>query len=384
MRLFLLLFSALFCSQISNAQGIQFRKGTLDEILSLAQKEQKLVFIDAYTTWCGPCKAMSQNVFTKSPAGKYFNEHFISMKMDMEKGEGPATGLKYVVKSYPTLLFIDSEGTLVHKVAGYQSVEKLIKQAKKALNPKSSLAAMEERYNIGDRNPDFLEKYLNLRYSLHDQSHGPVLEEYLKTKKDWSKPKVLKIIFKNVVNADSPSFKYIVENKELFYRKFGPAKVGRKIQTLLERKMNDEKVTLQDLQNIYRKIYKGKKGELEASKIRMTYYRRKGMRKEYALSAINHYKKYPSKNAEELNEVGITFFEAVNKKKYLKKAIKLVKKSIKLDSNVENNLTLGQLYFKIKKKKKARKAVLNSIMLAKAQDEEYDDAEELLKKIEKR
>ncbi len=384
MRLFLLLFTVFVCFQTGSAQGIQFRKGTLEEILSLAQKEQKLVFIDAYTTWCGPCKAMSQNVFTKSAAGKYFKEHFISMKMDMEKGEGPATGLKYVVKSYPTLLFVDSEGTLVHKVAGYQSVDNLLQQAKKALNPKSSLSAMEERYNIGDRNPDFLEKYLNLRYSLHDQSHGPVLEEYLKTKKDWSKPKIVKIIYKNVVDADSPSFKYMVENKELFYRQFGTVKVGRKIQSLLERKMNDKKVTLEELQNIYRKIYKGEKGELEASKVRMTYYRRKGMRNEFALAAINHYKKFPSQNAEELNEVGITFFEAINKKKYLKKGIKLVKQSIKLDSNAENNLTLAQLYYKIKKKKKARRAALNSIMLAKAQDEDYDEADELLKKIEKR
>jgi len=382
MRFFLLLFTVLLFSQTSHAQGIHFRKGTLDEILSLAQKEKKLVFIDAYTTWCGPCKAMSRNVFTKSPVGKYFNEHFISMKMDMEKGEGPATGLKYVVKSYPTLLFIDSEGTLVHKVAGYQSVEKLLKQAQKALNPKSSLAAMEERYNIGDRNPDFLEKYLNLRYSLHDQSQGPVLEEYLKTQKDWSKPKIIKTIYKYIVDANSPSFKYMVENKELFYRKFGAAKVGRKIQLLLERKMNDKNVTLEELQNIYRKIYKGEKGEIEASKVRMTYYRRKGMRKEFALAAIKHYKKYPSSNAEELNEVGITFYEAINKKRYLKKAIKLVKQSIKLDSNVENNLTLAQLYFKIKKKKKARRAVLNSIMLAKAQDEDYEEAEELLKQIE--
>lgn len=382
MRLFLLLFSVLICFQTSNAQGIQFRKGTLDELLSLAQKEKKLVFIDAYTTWCAPCKAMSKNVFPKSEVGKYFNEHFISIKMDMEKGEGPATGLKYVVKSYPTLLFIDSEGTLVHKAAGYQTAKKLLQQAKKAVNPKASLSAMEERFNIGDRNPEFLEKYLRLRYSLHDQSHGPVLEEYLKTKKDWSKPKVIKIIFKHLVDADSPSFKYLMENKELFYSKYGASKVGRKIQMLLERKMNDKNVTLEDLQKIYRKIYKGEKGEMEASKVRMSYYRRKGMRNEFALSAIDHYKKFPSKNAGELNEIGITFHDVINKKKYLKKAIKLVKKSIKLDSNMENNLTLGKLYFKIKKKKKARKAVLNAIALAKAQDEDYEDADEFLKKIE--
>lgn len=384
MKGFVLFFAFLFVFSTSEAQGIRFVKGSLDEILSLAQKEKKLVFIDAYTTWCGPCKAMTKNVFPKDTVGKYFNDHFVSTKIDMEKGEGPAIGLKYVVKSYPTMLFIDSEGTLVHKVAGYQNTENLIKQAKKAMDPGASAAAMEERYNIGDRNSAFLEKYLRLRYNMGDNSHGPVLEAFLETQKKWAKPKVLEAIFTYVVDAEAPSFKYMVEHKDLFYRKYGASRVGRKIQLILERKMNDKDVTLAELQDIYRKIYPGNLGEKEASKVRLTYYRRKGMRPEFAQAAIDHYKNFPSKNAEELNEVGITFYEAINKKKYLKKAIKLVKQSIKLDSNVENNLTLAQLYFKIKKKKKARKAVLNSIALAKAQDEDYEESEELLKKIEKK
>ncbi|HHB78886.1 MAG TPA: thioredoxin family protein [Saprospiraceae bacterium] len=384
MRTMLLFISFVLTFQAVQAQGIRFVKGSLDEVLSLAQKEKKLVFIDAYTTWCGPCRAMTKNVFPKKDVGTYFNEHFISTKIDMEKGEGPAIGLKYIVKSYPTMLFIDSEGTLVHKVAGYQSAENLIKQAQKALSPESNLGAMRERFEIGDRDPAFLLKYLDLRYSMGDYSQGPVLEEYLKTQKDWTKPKILRTIYKYIVDADSAPFQFMVEHKDLFYRLYGAPKVGKKIQVLLEKKMNNPDVTLDELQAIYRKVYPGKTGEIEASKVRMTYYRRKGNRNAFAQAALNHFKKYPSQNSDELNEVGITFYENINKRKYLKKVIKLVKKSIELDSNMENNLTLGQLYFKLKKKKKARKAVLNAISLAKAQDEDYDDAEEFLKQIEKR
>ena len=380
-----LLFFFVFFIQFNalDAQGIRFVTGSFDEVLSLAQKENKLVFVDAYTDWCGPCKAMSKNIFPKGSVGKFFNEHFVSTKINMEKGEGKALGLRYNVRSYPTLLFVDSEGTLVHKVAGYQNTTNLVKQGKKAVNPQMSLAAMEERFKIGVRDPDFLLKYLDLRYKMADESHGPVAEAYLKTQKDWSKPTVLNTIFKYVINADSKMFKYMVEHKDLFYRKIGSSKVGQKIQTLLAKKIDDENISLEELQAIYRKAYSGKKGEIEASKVRMTYYRRRGNRKGYAQSVFDHYKKYPSTNSEELNNIGATFYEVINKKKYLKKAIKLVKQSIRIDSNMENNLTLAQLYFKLKKKRKARKAVLTAITLAKAQDEDYDDAEELLKQIEK-
>ena len=383
MRAFFIIVFSLFLTQSVGAQGVRFVHGTLEEILSLAQKEDKLVFIDAYTDWCAPCRVMTNTVFPKGEVGSFFNEHFISIKINMEKGEGPEIGLKYNVRSYPSLLFIDSEGTLVHKVAGYLSAKKLIEQGKVALNPTLSLKAMEERYLVGDRNPEFLLKYLDLRYKMGDNSHEPVAEEYLKTQKDWSKPGVLNAIFKYVVNADSKMFQYMTEHKDLFYRKFGASKVGQKIQSILNKKIEDKTISLAQLQDIYRKAYAGPNSEIEASKVRMTYYRRRGNRKAFAQAALDHYKKYPCQNAAELNDVGATFYDVISKRKYLRKAIKLVKKSIKLDSSPENNLTLAQLYFKLNKKRKARKAALTSIALAKAMDEDYDDADELLKEIER-
>ena len=379
----LFLFLFIF-SQSIEAQGVKFLKGKLAGVMSLAQKENKLVFIDAYTTWCGPCKAMTQNVFPKKIAGDYFNAHFVSIKMDMEKGEGKEVALKYNVRSFPTLLFLDSEGTLVHKVAGYQSAENLIKQGKKAKNPEASLTAMKERFDIGNRDPSFLLKYMELRYNMADNSHGRIAEAYLKTQKDWTSPNALKTIYKYTSDADSEMFRYLVEHKETFYRKFGASKVGRKIQSLLERKINDpEKNSLTDIQTLYRKVYPGIEGEVKASKVTQTYYRRKGDRTAFAKAVFKHYKKYPSSNADELNEVGMTFYDAVDNRKYLKKACKLVKKSIKLDNNHYNNYTLASILYKLKKKRKAKKAAYSAIALAKAQDEDYEEIEDLLKLIEK-
>jgi thiol:disulfide interchange protein len=93
-------------------QGIEFFHGTWAEALAKSRAEGKPIFVDAYTDWCGPCKWMSANIFTKPEVGAYFNSNFINVKLDMEKGEGPTFARNYKVMAYPTLLFMDSVGNV--------------------------------------------------------------------------------------------------------------------------------------------------------------------------------------------------------------------------------------------------------------------------------
>ena len=72
----------------SFAQGVDFKELSLQVALALAGKEIMMIFIDFYTTWCGPCKMMSSEVFTQEQVGTYFNRVFVNMKVDAEKGEG--------------------------------------------------------------------------------------------------------------------------------------------------------------------------------------------------------------------------------------------------------------------------------------------------------
>jgi len=110
-----------------------FYTGTFEQALKEAVKKKKIVFVDAYTSWCGPCKMMNNSTFKDKAAGEYFNTNLISMKIDMEKEEGPAFAMKYGVRAYPTLLFINPKGEVVHKVLGYRDGAVLMEEAKKAL-----------------------------------------------------------------------------------------------------------------------------------------------------------------------------------------------------------------------------------------------------------
>jgi len=111
-------------------KGIQFTEATWASILKKAKQENKIIFFDAYTTWCGPCKLLQKNVFTREDVAQVFNDNFINVKFDMESGEGPALAKKYPIEGYPTLFFINSKGKVVKQLLGYQKPEDLIKAAK--------------------------------------------------------------------------------------------------------------------------------------------------------------------------------------------------------------------------------------------------------------
>ena len=106
--------------------GIKFSEGNWAAILKKAKAEKKIVFLDAYTTWCGPCKLLQKNVFTKPEVGALFNQKFINVKIDMESGEGPKLAQKYPLEGYPTLFFINPDGKVVKQVIGYQNPETLL------------------------------------------------------------------------------------------------------------------------------------------------------------------------------------------------------------------------------------------------------------------
>src|SRR5689334_8793057 len=103
----------------SSAQGIEFiHDKKFQELLDLAKKEDKVIFMDCYTSWCGPCKRLASTVFPDSSVGAYFNTTFINTKFDMEKDEGVSIANRFGVRAYPTLLWLDGDGNVKHKIVG--------------------------------------------------------------------------------------------------------------------------------------------------------------------------------------------------------------------------------------------------------------------------
>lgn len=111
---------------MENTGGVEFADLTFDQALAQAAKTGKLVFMDCYTDWCVPCRHMAKEVFTLPQVGGYFNEHFVNLKMDMEKGEGVQLAKRYNISAYPTMLVLDAKGNVLKTVLGARKAEELL------------------------------------------------------------------------------------------------------------------------------------------------------------------------------------------------------------------------------------------------------------------
>lgn len=111
----------------SSGSGIDFQHISLADAMALAKKQRKIIFIDVYTSWCGPCKNMAATTFKDEKVGERFNKKFINLKLDAEKdADGMRVAKDYRVTGYPTYLFIDANGKLQKRLMGYMPAEQFL------------------------------------------------------------------------------------------------------------------------------------------------------------------------------------------------------------------------------------------------------------------
>lgn len=374
--LLLILFPAL-----TQGQGIHFEDVPWKKALERAGREHKLVFLDAYTSWCGPCKMMSRQVFTNDTVGALFNERFVNVKFDMEKGEGADLATRYNVYFYPTLLFLDSTGAVVHRAVGLQSVPEFTALGQAALTPDQNLRDFNNRFNRGDRQAGFLLQYTRALAAANDPAADLMAAEYLKIQQDWSLDGPMEVILRYVTDPFAPGFRYLARNPKKFEQKFGADQVAQRKQFVYnEYLQNHPDLPLGEIQHLIGAVYPDDSGRI-ASAYSLDYHRQRSDIPNFVRTAIIHYDRYPSTNADELNEVAWLFYLNVSDRDQLRQALKWAKKSVSIQEKYQNNDTLAALYFKLGKKKAAARHARRAIELAKQAGDDYSPTEELLQKI---
>jgi thiol-disulfide isomerase/thioredoxin len=375
--------SILFLPVISFSQGVSFEQSEWKTVLAKAKSENKIIFMDAYTVWCGPCKMMSNQTFPNKEVGDFYNKNFVSVKMDMEKGEGIDLASKYKVNLYPTLLYIDGDGEIVHRTAGFMGPKEFIELGKIAVAPEKRLKGLEAKYNSGDRSPETLYAIAMAKSGAADPSAGTFANEYLKTQGDMGTDKNMELIMQVVNDPFSTGFQYLLKNKKQFEGKYGTQPVSAKVeQSFTEYLTTKPDMSEAEVEKLFTTVFQAD-GKRMASSYRITKAREAGDRAGFAKAAIAHYKKFPSNDADELNEIAWTFYKVVEDPKQLKSAVKLAKKSVSINDAFFNNDTLAALYFKLKKKKKAIKHATKAIEFAKAAGEDFSATQSLLDDIYK-
>jgi len=136
--LFLLAIALTFnvCAQQKqkSPHSITFTEGTFNNALKQAAAQHKYVFVDAYASWCGPCKLLKATTFHNKKAADFYNANFVNISIDMEKGEGPQLAQEWGITAYPTLIVFTSSGRPLSGTMGYLDADNLIKFGKQAIN----------------------------------------------------------------------------------------------------------------------------------------------------------------------------------------------------------------------------------------------------------
>lgn len=379
---FLIVLSVLSFAQ----EGIKFETSDFKTILAKAKKENKLIFLDAYTTWCGPCKLMAKNIFTLKSVGDHYNANFVNAKIDMEKGEGIDIAKKYDVKVFPTYLFIDGNGELVHRTVGYVPEKEFIQFAKDASDPSKRVAALKERFEKGEKDPEFLKNLVNLTAFTETDYAGKVFEQYITAKANTPlAADDMQMLFMTLKNSESPAYK-IFKEKKADLLKFMPEKSyeatdkSLKINTVIKKAYNEESKTYDE-----NKFIEGTKDFLtkdEAVKYLNKVKASKALKANdiatYEKLTLETYKDYTSFNSNELNTIAWNFFENVTNKSSLETALKWAQESVKQSENSANTDTLANLYNKLNDKANAKIWAEKALELAKKNGEDASETQKLL------
>jgi len=365
------------------ATKIDFIQDKWEKILAKASEENKMIFVDAYTTWCGPCKLMDKKIFTNDLVATYFNETFVNAKIDMEKGEGPELARKYDVSAYPTLLFINAEGKAVHRGLGFHDENELVELANIALEGSQTNDAMAQKFASGNRDPKFLLDYIDKLYSMQNGTHLPVAEAYLESAKDLSFDEKMEFVQMYTSDTDTKLFDFMLKNKTAFIEKFGQESVDAKISDLiyLESNLDMKPEELAKLDALFKKA-NPKTAKKESANFRMAYFRQKGDRQNFGLAAKAFMKKNKKAKAPELNDIAWTFYQVIDDPKLLKSAIKWAKKSVSIAPKGYAFETLASLYNKTGDKERAIETINKGIVASKKVNEDTSSLEQLLASIE--
>lgn len=228
--LFIILFVAFLLPAIAQESGIRFFHGTWDEAIALAKKEKKPIFIDFFTEWCGPCLNMALNVFPLPQVGDVYNNNFVCLKIDAEKGEGRKLAKKYGVQSFPSYIFVNPKTQeLIHRSGGNKPVADFIADADGALNPKLSSIYLSEKYKSGKYDARFLMDYIRGQRTSGNRDLEKDFAKLLEMGCKLTDKEVWELFCKCISGYRNPYIKQISDNYSQFVDLFGKKAVDEKL-----------------------------------------------------------------------------------------------------------------------------------------------------------
>lgn len=354
-------------AQINFEHDIPFQQA-----LDKAKSEGKIVFMDCFTTWCGPCRKLAAESFTDKEVGDFFNTRFVNVKVDMEKGEGPELAAQFGVRAYPTLLWINPDGSVKHRVTGFVPAANLLYDGQKASDTLAEkLTAMRAEYNNGKRDAAFVNSFLNALISTGG-SDDAVLKSFINnlSVSELQNATYAKTIFNATNDGKSPGLAYVLKNRTLLEHIVGGKEVyARKLNTIADKTINNaiikkDEGLLNEATSLLKNINE-KNADERIARAQVDFAARMENWAAFDKAATDYIKNYAAKNAQQLSDISWTYYLNMEDKKLLAKAAKWAHTAVELLNNTENNTTYAYLNYKLGDLKEAELACDYALLRAK-------------------
>ena len=364
---------------LSQEKGVQFQHGlSWEQVQAKAKAEKKYIFMDCYTTWCGPCKYMSAQIFPQEQVGNLMNTNFINVKMQLDTTEndndevkswyetGHTIANEYNVMAYPTFLVFDQNGKLVHRIVGAsQSGDEFVAKAKEALDPSKQYYPMLAKYKAGQKDSTFLYNLAIASLHAYDDKTGPqVVNDYLATQKDIYTPKTLNLLQSFTQGSQDKGFQIMLQhpdkvdavlgkgvaenqvNRIIFYEVVVPVLFNKYAPIAGEPNWNKLKDSIQAK-------YPTKADEVLAYS-KVLFYLNRQQWNDFGPAIVAYMKSYGENLSQsDLNEYAWTVFQNCSDETCLKNALEWSKRSFEKEQNPAYMDTYANILYRLGRKDEA-------------------------------
>jgi thioredoxin-related protein len=362
---------------------IKFQEIGFNDALTKSKAGGKPVFMMCYASWCSHCNNMKRTIFTDSVVAAYYNNTFICISQDMEKGAGPELQKSLKIQSYPTFIFFDGT-TAIYRVAGEFDAANFITQGRSALTPQLQLPYLKLQFEKDVSNYTTTLEYLKA-LKKGGLDYSDVVKKYFSTQSDQQllSAQNWRMIAQGVNDIGSREFQFVLSHQAEFSTLASPERVERKIIAVVSDLLSPlvaakdtivyasarQKVTALHLNKVDSLVFVY---DLLLDQVT-------GNWTAYNTTTVNNVEKYVYNNYQQLNTIVGNYISHVSGDAALAGAEKWMRHSLDLHHEYGSWILAANLYKKLKNKQQAIAMANNARDLAIHNQWEHADADLLLK-----